>query len=256
VGVAEVRLKSIEKAALSVGILLAVMPLIGLVLNYSPLGIRFSSVLASLLLLTAVFVVAIIRRRQTKTEDEGLPCRKREIYAKSVFYAILPITVAVLLRVYPYLISGLPFSVDSWPSIRYAELLLNNTPAPLDDENIFGSRYDYLGEKIFGAVISALTGLQPVHAMAFSVPIAGSFSILIFYALVDMLYGKEVSFIASLFLATAFSDVILTAGVKGETYAHSLYLLLILLFLNKRLDSRAWGGFVLASEEASRGERF
>jgi uncharacterized membrane protein len=55
---------------------------------------------------------------------------------------------------------------------------------------------------------------------------------------VNGLYGKGVSFIASLFLATAFSDVILTAGVKGETYAHPLYLLLIFLFLNQRLGWR------------------
>jgi len=238
VGVAEVRLKSIEKAALSVGILLAVMPLIGLVLNYSPLGIRFSSVIASLLLLTAFFVVAIIRRCQTKTKDEDLSYRKSEVYARPIFYMILPVAVAVLLRVYPYLISGLPFSVDSWPSIRYAELLLSRTPVPLNDASVFSSRYNYLGEKLFGAVISALTGLQPLDAMAFFVPVAGAFSILIFYALVNGLYGERVSFIASLFLATAFSDVILTAGVKGETYAHPLYLLLILLFLNQRLGWR------------------
>ena len=46
-GVAEVRLKFVEKAALSVGIILAATPLIGLTLNYMPFGIRFSSVLAS-----------------------------------------------------------------------------------------------------------------------------------------------------------------------------------------------------------------
>jgi hypothetical protein len=237
VGVAEVRFKFIEKAALSVGIILVVTPLIGLTLNYSPFGIRFSSVLASLwLLIAASAVVAIIRKRQTETKD--LPYRKSEVYTRPIFYVILPVTVAVLLRVYPYLISGLPFSVDSWPSIRYAELLLGHTPVRLDDASVFGGRYDYLGEKLFGTVVSALTGLQPAHAMGFFVPFAGAFSILIFYVLVDGLYGKGVSFIASLFLATAFSDVILTAGVKGETYAHPLYLLLIFLFLNQRLGWR------------------
>jgi hypothetical protein len=74
--------------------------------------------------------------------------------------------------------------------------------------------------------------------MAFFVPVVGALSILIFYALINALYGKGVSFIVSLFLATAFSDVILTGGVKGETYAHPLYLLLIYLFLNHRLDRR------------------
>jgi len=164
-----------------------------------------------------------------------LPYRKSKVYTRSIFYVILPVTVAVLSRVYPYLISGLPFSVDSWPSIRYAELLLGHTPVPLNDASVFGGSYDELGDKLFGAVVSALTGLQPVYAMAFFVPVAGAFSILVFYVLVDGLYGKGVSFIASLFLATAFSDVILTAGVKGETYAHPLYLLLIFLFLNQKL---------------------
>jgi len=219
--------------ALSVGVILTLNPLIGLVLNYSPFGIRFPSLLASLLLLIAFSAVAVIGRPRTKTED--LPYGKSKVCTRPILYVILPVTVAVFLRVYPYLISGLPFSVDSWPSIRYAELLLGRTPVPLNDANIFGGRYDYLGEKIFGAVVSALTGLQPVHAMGFFVPFAGAFSILIFYALVNGLYGKEVSLIASLFLATAFSDVILTAGVKGETYAHPLYLLLIFLFLNQRL---------------------
>jgi len=103
-------------------------------------------------------VVAIVRRHQTKTKD--LPYRKSAICARSIFYIILPVTVAVLLRVHPYLISGLLFSVDSWPSIRYAELLLAHTPVRLDDANIFGGGYDELGDKLFGTVVSALTGLQ------------------------------------------------------------------------------------------------
>ena len=85
----------------------------------------------------------------------------------------------MLLRVYPYLISGLPFSADSWPSIRYAEFLLAHTPVRLDDANIFGGSYDELGDKLFEAVVSALT--------------AGCIPIFDFYALVNELYGKGVS---------------------------------------------------------------
>jgi hypothetical protein len=184
------------------------------------------------------FVAATVRRHQNKVGDESSPCENGRVNTRLIFYVILPIAVAILLRVYPYLISGLPFSVDSWPSIRYTELLLGNTPVNLSDASVFGGSYDELGDKLFGAVVSALTRLQPAHAMAFLVPVAGAFSIPIFYALVNGLYGKGGSFIASLFLATAFSDVILTAGVKGETYAHPLYLLLIFLFLNHSLDRR------------------
>ena len=53
-----------QESALSVSMVLAATPLIGLTLNYMPLGTRLSTVLASLVLLTAVFVmIAIIRRR-------------------------------------------------------------------------------------------------------------------------------------------------------------------------------------------------
>jgi hypothetical protein len=166
------------------------------------------------------------------------PAKNSGINTRLIFYVILSVAVAFLLRLYPYLISSLPFSVDSWPSIRYTELLLSHTPVPLDDVNVFGGSYDELSEKLFGAVFSALTGLQPIHAMAFFVPFAGAFSILLFCILMNGLYGKGISLIASLFLATAFSDAILTAGVKGETYAHLLYLLLIFLFINHRLDQR------------------
>jgi hypothetical protein len=89
----------------------------------------------------------------------------------------------VLLRVHPYLISGLPFSVDSWPSIRYAELLLAHTPVRLDDANIFGGGYDELGDKLFGTVVSALTGLQPLWCS--SCKLQGAFPIFDFYALVN-----------------------------------------------------------------------
>jgi hypothetical protein len=97
------------------------------------------------------------------------------------------------LRTYPYLISGLPFSVNSWPSIRYAELLLAPHACSLNDVDIFGGSCDELGDKLFGAAFSALTGLQPVYAMAIFVPVAGTFSILVFYAFVNELYGKRVS---------------------------------------------------------------
>jgi len=49
-------------------------------------------------------------------------------------------------------------------------------------------------------------------------------------------------------LATAISDVILTAGVKGETYARPLYLLLIYLLLSRGLAWRSRASlFALAS---------
>ncbi|NAZ27681.1 MAG: DUF1616 domain-containing protein [Thermogladius sp.] len=47
-------LSPIEELALSIGLSLAVVPLVGLVLNYTPFGIRLTPVLASLSILVAL----------------------------------------------------------------------------------------------------------------------------------------------------------------------------------------------------------
>ena len=59
---------AIERAALSFGLSLALTPIVGLILNYTPWGIRLTPITLSLLALTAVFATAaIIREYQTKT---------------------------------------------------------------------------------------------------------------------------------------------------------------------------------------------
>jgi hypothetical protein len=220
------------------GTILALIPLIGLALNYSPFGIARSSALASLsLLLVALALIAIVSRRRAKVEN--LPHGRSWDRLRPVLYAALPAAIAILLRTYPYLVSGLPFSVDSWPSIRYAELLLSEQPIRVGETGALGKSPDYFGEKVFGAVASALTGLQPMHAMAFLVPLVGALSTLMLYAIARGLYGEGVAFLASLFSAVALSDAILTAGVKGETYAHPLYLFLVYLLIDERPSWRA-----------------
>ncbi|NHW44421.1 MAG: hypothetical protein HA491_01590 [Candidatus Verstraetearchaeota archaeon] len=232
------RLKPLEAAALFVGTILVLTPLIGLALNYPPLNIVSSPALASpSLLLVALALIAIVLRRHAKAE--GLPREGSGNRLRPMLYAVLPVVIAMALRLYPYLISGLPFSVDSWPSIRYAELLLGEQPIRVGEAGALGKSPDYFGEKLFGAVASALTGLQPMHAMAFLVPLVGALSTPMLYAIARGLYGREVASLASLFSAVALSDVILTAGVKGETYAHPLYLFLVYLLIDERPSWRA-----------------
>jgi hypothetical protein len=55
-------LDSIERLALSIGLSLALVPLAGLLLNYSPWGIRTTPVTLSLLALTLVFASAAVVR--------------------------------------------------------------------------------------------------------------------------------------------------------------------------------------------------
>lgn len=57
-------LDEIERVALSIGLSIAVVPLLGLVLNYTPFGIRFYPVLVSLFVFTFLMSVAAGYRRK------------------------------------------------------------------------------------------------------------------------------------------------------------------------------------------------
>jgi hypothetical protein len=54
---------SLERFALSIGVSLAVVPLIGLVLNFTPWGIRFEPITASLSAFTTVALIAAAMRK-------------------------------------------------------------------------------------------------------------------------------------------------------------------------------------------------
>jgi uncharacterized membrane protein len=63
-------LEGIERAALSFGLSIAVTPLIGLALNYTPWGIRLDPILISLTIFTlAMCVIAFLRRRKLPEEE-------------------------------------------------------------------------------------------------------------------------------------------------------------------------------------------
>jgi len=56
-------LDSLERVALSIGLSLALVPLVGLLLNYTPWGIRLDPIFLSLSLLTGVLAVAALVRK-------------------------------------------------------------------------------------------------------------------------------------------------------------------------------------------------
>ncbi|MGA3193099.1 MAG: DUF1616 domain-containing protein [Candidatus Bathyarchaeia archaeon] len=67
-------LDAIERTALSVGMSLALVPVVGLLLNYTPWGIRLTPIVLSLLALTTVFATAaIIREHQTRAPEKSKP---------------------------------------------------------------------------------------------------------------------------------------------------------------------------------------
>lgn len=56
-------LDTLERVALSIGLSLAIVPLIGLVLNYTPWGIRLEPIMASMALFAEAMAVAVVVRR-------------------------------------------------------------------------------------------------------------------------------------------------------------------------------------------------
>jgi DNA-binding Lrp family transcriptional regulator len=64
------KLETVERIALSVGLSLVLVPIVGLLLNYTPWGIRLTPVLLSLFALTLVFATAaVIREWKIKQQE-------------------------------------------------------------------------------------------------------------------------------------------------------------------------------------------
>jgi hypothetical protein len=68
----EKNLDTIERIALSIGMSLALVPIVGLLLNYTPWGIRLTPIVLSLLTLTATFATAaLLREYQIALKNEN-----------------------------------------------------------------------------------------------------------------------------------------------------------------------------------------
>ena len=64
-------LQRIERLALSIGLSIAVVPLIGLILNYTPWGIRLYPILISYtIFITAMCTIAFLRRNRLSADDK------------------------------------------------------------------------------------------------------------------------------------------------------------------------------------------
>jgi len=71
---------SIERVALSFGLSIAVVPLIGLGLNYTPWGIRLMPVIISLCLFTVMMSVAAYLRRSALNQEERFSVEFRQFF--------------------------------------------------------------------------------------------------------------------------------------------------------------------------------
>jgi len=71
-GTTEKNLDTIERVALSLGMSIALVPIIGLLLNYTPWGIRLTPIVLSLTAFTIIFATAaIVREHQIGTKQDA-----------------------------------------------------------------------------------------------------------------------------------------------------------------------------------------
>jgi hypothetical protein len=161
-------------------------------------------------------------------------------------YAFIAFSAALAVRLYPTLLSGLPFSTDAWSPIRNTELLLEHTPISLDDDMMDGYNCYWPANSLFCAVLSQAAGLKPMVAMAFGIPLAGALTIPILYTLLCRI-SRRPAFLSSILLAITYPYAFFTAGVTKETYANPLYILLILIFMSRG----GWGRILLFAVASS-----
>ena len=153
---------------------------------------------------------------------------------KKTLLILIPLIIALTLRLYPTSISGMPFSVDAWPLIKNTELLIQNTPIPLYSNVFDGYNNFWPASSLFAAILSQITNVPPIYSMALGIPIVAALTIPIFYILVKKITeNNKIALIASVLLAAAFPYALFTAGVTKETFASPIYIALILLFLVK-----------------------
>jgi len=161
---------------------------------------------------------------------------------------LFPFSLAVLLRIYPYLVYGVPYSTDSWSPIRNAEQLLAYTPTALGGNAVFDSyNIFWPANSLFGAVASLMLDVSPIKIMPLLFPVVGAVTVIVFFLVAEKISGSAVTAsISALFLATAGVDAIFTAGVTKETYAEPLFMV-SMLFLLWKTDARSVALFAITS---------
>lgn len=158
------------------------------------------------------------------------------------------ILVAAGARLAPMLWTGMPFSTDGWPLISNVETILSESPISLASTAFDGYCNYWPASQVFGGLLSEVTSLSAIDAMAFGIPAASSISALILYAISEEITeNQDTAFVSALIFSLAFPLVLFTAGVTKETFATPLYLLLILLFLRWEDDYRVIPLFLLTS---------
>ena len=148
---------------------------------------------------------------------------------RSVRVLFLAVLTSLIVRLTPYLYSGVPFSTDSWGPIGNALRLLQHTPVPMTSDVFDGYNNFWPANSIFSAVTSLVTGVPLIPASAVAVPVAGGLGVVALAALVKRLTASpQAAYASALMLSLFFNNVMMCGGVIKECYACPIALALML----------------------------
>ncbi len=141
------------------------------------------------------------------------------------------VAAAFLLRVSPYLASGVPYHTDTYPQLANARSLVSSSPVPLapshgfDSYNIF-----WPADTLFYTVASVVVGAAPLAVMPLVAPLVTSLAAILFLALLLSLgMGFRAAGLATILFSVAGGTTMISTGVTKEGFAIPVMILVILL---------------------------
>ncbi len=144
---------------------------------------------------------------------------------------LLTLTTISLVRLMPYLLTGIPYHTDSYALLPLMDLLKIKTPTELSPHTGFDNYNVYWPGVITYAVLhSEVIGLKPSSLTPITLPVINSLSILPFAVMLRVLgMSRAASLAASLIYGLAGTEAVLGAGITKEGYALTLAMLVMYL---------------------------
>lgn len=143
----------------------------------------------------------------------------------------LVLLVAILIRLYPTIATGQPFSTDVWPLIRLCELLLSNPDYRIWDHVVLGGYHNrWPAVLLEGAIYVRVSGLGTEDFFRYvGVVATTTVLVLTLYSLTRRLWGATAATLSTLALVSVPSLAIFTSATLKEVYAYPLTLVFLLL---------------------------
>jgi len=147
-------------------------------------------------------------------------------------YLIIVLVVStVLIRLIPYLSTGIPYHTDTYAVLPLTDLLKLKTPTELTPNSGFDNYNIYWPGLITYSVLhSVITGCEPRELTPTTVPLINALSTLLLITLLRSLgMSKTSSVITSLIFGLVGTEAVLGAGVTKEGYALAVMMTVLTL---------------------------